>query len=78
MRQPALLAAAAPPLRRRIVAVVGDSSLDPASMKPQRVNGDEQRKQQLAEQVSSCWHDVRVFSCPRIEMYMCMCVAMEA
>jgi hypothetical protein len=54
MRQPPLLGAAAPPLRRRVVAVVGDSSLDPSSMKSQRVNGDEQRKQQLAEQVSSC------------------------
>jgi hypothetical protein len=56
MRQPPLLGAAAPPLRRRIVAVVGDSALDPTGMKPQRVNGDEQRKQQLAEQVSSCWN----------------------
>jgi hypothetical protein len=73
MRQTPLLGTAAPPLRRRIVAVVGDSNLDPISMKPQRVHGDEQRKQQLAEQVSSCW--IVLLHCSKFEM--CLCVATE-
>lgn len=35
------------------MAVVGDSNLDAAAMKPHRVAGDEARKQQLAEEVSA-------------------------
>jgi hypothetical protein len=51
VRQPPLLGPTAQPARRRIVAVVGDSCLEPAAMKPQRVTGDEVVKQKLAEQV---------------------------
>lgn len=38
--------------RRLIVAVVGDSNLDAAGMKPHRAAGDEAVKKQLAEEVS--------------------------
>ncbi|WIA18791.1 hypothetical protein OEZ85_003475 [Tetradesmus obliquus] len=57
MCQPPLLGPAVPRSTRRIVAVVGDSCLDSAAMKPGRVTGDEQRKQQLAEQVGRCLVD---------------------
>lgn len=64
MRQPALcaptaqagapLAAGLQAVRRRVVAVVGDSSLDIAIKKAHRVTGDEACKQQMAEEVSNC------------------------
>jgi hypothetical protein len=48
-------AAAATPIavqRRKVVAVVGDNCLDAAAMEPGMAAGDEQCKQQLAEEVS--------------------------
>lgn len=54
MQRPALTpAGATAPGRRLIVAVVGDSNLDAAAMKPHKVAGDEGRKQQQAEEVST-------------------------
>ncbi|WIA20459.1 hypothetical protein OEZ85_004866 [Tetradesmus obliquus] len=44
-------ATAAPPPRRKVVAVVGDNCLDAAAMEPGMAAGDEQHKQQLAEEV---------------------------
>lgn len=41
------------PQRRKIVAVVGDSNLDVEKLPPHRVQGDEDKKLLVAEQVRS-------------------------
>lgn len=37
--------------RRKIVAVVGDNNLDPDTLEPSMLAGDEVKKQQVAEEV---------------------------
>jgi hypothetical protein len=51
MSQGAAAAAAAAPPRRKVIAVVGDNCLDAAALEPGLAAGDEQQKQQLAEEV---------------------------
>uniref|UniRef100_A0A383W1U2 LSDAT prokaryote domain-containing protein n=1 Tax=Tetradesmus obliquus TaxID=3088 RepID=A0A383W1U2_TETOB len=53
-------AAAAAPPHRQIVAVVGDNCLVAAAMEPGMAGGDEQHKQQLAEQVGRAIVDGQV------------------
>jgi hypothetical protein len=43
-----------PSARRHIVAVIGDSCLDPQQLQLHEVAGDEAYKQQLAEEVGTC------------------------
>ena len=45
--------------RRLIVAVAGDSNLNVATLKPHRLQGDEQVKEELAYEV--CFHPQRLF-----------------
>lgn len=47
------LALMSSPGRRRVVAVIGDNSLDPNTMEASVIAGEESHKQQIAEDVSA-------------------------